>query len=120
MATAPSPDTPRPSWIKSLHWETSPPFRVEWLSTTDVAFRLIGHLQNPLNNNLPVLVGKDGQEIEEECGRRLLREMEAIVRSKNEDLFPGRGPAQSPHADRGRGDLPVRSRGGKYTKYEER
>jgi hypothetical protein len=120
MATAPSPDTPRPRWIKNIHWETSPPFRVEWLSTTDVEFRLIGHLLNPLNNNLPVLVGKDGQEIEEECGRKLLEEMERVARSKNEHLFRNRGPPESPRANRGRGGFNMRGRGAKYAKHEER
>ncbi|OIW24404.1 YTH-domain-containing protein [Coniochaeta ligniaria NRRL 30616] len=120
MATAPSPDTPRPRWIKGIHWETSPPFRVEWLSTTDVEFRFIGHLLNPLNDNLPVLVGKDGQEIEEECGRKLLEEMERIVRYNNEQLFLERGPPRSPRANRGRGGYNIRGRGFKYIKHEER
>ncbi len=68
MATAPSPDTPRPRWIKGIHWRSSPPFRVDWLSTTSVPFYYVGHLENRLNDNLPVLVGKDGQEIEKNAG----------------------------------------------------
>ncbi|KAK4108011.1 YTH-domain-containing protein, partial [Canariomyces notabilis] len=76
MASAPSPETPRPSWAGGIHWDTSHPFRVQWLSKTAVEFYLIGHLKNAYNDHLPVLVGKDGQEIEEECGAELLREME--------------------------------------------
>ncbi|KAK0629034.1 YT521-B-like domain-containing protein [Bombardia bombarda] len=83
MATAPSPDTPRPKWMSGIHWDTSPPFRVEWLSRTSVEFFRIGHLRNAYNEDLPVLVGKDGQEIEEECGRQLLYEMESYVEARN-------------------------------------
>ncbi|KAL2262762.1 hypothetical protein VTK26DRAFT_152 [Humicola hyalothermophila] len=81
MVSAPSPDTPRPRWVKGIHWEVSDPFRVQWLCKTTVEFWRIGHLKNPYNNDLPVLVGKDGQEIEGSCGTELLREMEAYVES---------------------------------------
>ncbi|KAK4103247.1 hypothetical protein N658DRAFT_390721, partial [Parathielavia hyrcaniae] len=75
MSTAPSPDIPRPSFVKGIHWDTSDPFRVQWLSRTAVDFWRIGHLKNALNEHQPVLVGKDGQEIEEECGAELMRAM---------------------------------------------
>lgn len=120
MTTAPTIFTPRPRWIQGLHWETSPPFRVEWLSTTEVEFRHISYLLNPLNDNLPVLVGKDGQEIGEECGRRLLEAMEGIARSKNEQACSDRGPPGGPRADRGRGSYTIRGRGYKDVKREER
>jgi hypothetical protein len=122
MATAPSPDTPRPRWIKGIHWETSPPFRVEWLSTTETEFYHFGQLTNSLNNDLPVLVGKDGQEIEEECGRKLLEAMGRVIHSKH-----GHGShnprdtrrSESPH--RGRGGYQIRGRGGgKYIKRKDR
>lgn len=119
MTTAPSPDTPRPSWIKGIHWEASPPFRVEWLSTTEVEFYHIGHLRNKLNEDLPVLVGKDGQEIEEGCGRRLLEEMEPIIRSKQDHLYRDPGRGGSPRGYRGRGGINIRGRG-RYVKREER
>jgi hypothetical protein len=114
MATTPSPDTPRPRWIKSLQWDSSPPFRIEWLSTTEIEFGHVRHLRNSLNNDLPVLVGKDGQEIEEECGRKLLEQMERVARSRN----GAHGPPESPRADRGRGGFNIRGRGGKYVKEE--
>ncbi|KAK4249408.1 YT521-B-like domain-containing protein [Corynascus novoguineensis] len=88
MTSAPSPDNPLPSFVKGLHWETSDPFRVRWLSKTTVEFWRIGHIKNPYNDYLPVLVGKDGQEIEEECGAALLREMEDITAATNDG---GRG-----------------------------
>lgn len=79
MASAPSPDIPRPTFVKGIHWDTSDPFRVQWLSKTAVEFFRIGHLKNPYNDNMSVLVGKDGQEIEPGCGAELLREMEIIA-----------------------------------------
>lgn len=79
MTSAPSPDNPRPSFVKGLHWDTSAPFRVQWLSKTAVQFFRIGHLKNAYNEYHPVLVGKDGQEIDEKCGPRLLKEMENIA-----------------------------------------
>lgn len=35
-------------------------------------FRRVGHLKNSLNENQAVLIGKDGQEIEENCGTGLI------------------------------------------------
>lgn len=84
MSSAPSPDTPRPNWVRVIHWEVSDPFHVQWLCKTPVEFHRIGHLKNPYNDGLPVLVGKDGQEIEEGCGTELLMEMERYVKSLGE------------------------------------
>lgn len=93
MATAPSPDTPRPKWMNGIHWDTSPPFRVEWLSTVPVEFSWIGHLKNSFNESIPVLVGKDGQEIDPRCGRELLRIMRSEYEAKMNFLS---GPGMSP------------------------
>ncbi len=79
MVSPPSPDTPHPTFERGIHWEVSPPFRVQWLSKTSVEFFRIGHLKNALNEGLAVLVGKDGQEVEEGCGRELVREMFAFA-----------------------------------------
>ncbi|KAK3384406.1 YT521-B-like domain-containing protein [Lasiosphaeria ovina] len=95
MATAPSPDTPRPKWMSGIHWDVSPPFRVEWLSKVPVEFFRVGHLKNRYNEYLPVLVGKDGQEIEEECGRQLLLEMEQFAEAKA-DVEAARRGAKKP------------------------
>ncbi|AEO58923.1 hypothetical protein MYCTH_2306674 [Thermothelomyces thermophilus ATCC 42464] len=91
MMSAPSPDNPRPSFAKGIHWETSDPFRVRWLSKTAVDFWRIGHIKNPYNDYLPVLVGKDGQEIEEECGAALLREMEGYAAAAESSRSYGGG-----------------------------
>jgi hypothetical protein len=85
MASPPSPDIPRPTFVKGIHWDTSDPFRVQWLSKTAVEFYRIGHLKNPYNEHMPVLVGKDGQEIGPECGAELLREMEIGAEAGGEE-----------------------------------
>ena len=84
MSSTPSPDTPRPKWMNGIHWNTSNPFRVEWQSKGAVPFRLIGHLKNSLNEGQAVLVGKDGQEVEEECGRQLVSALLELGGGENE------------------------------------
>ncbi|KAK3343081.1 YT521-B-like domain-containing protein [Neurospora tetraspora] len=79
MTSLPSADITKASWMKNIHWQTSPPFRLKWLSKVAVPFSRIGYLKNPLNENLSVLIAKDGQEVEEDCGRALLREMESYA-----------------------------------------
>lgn len=37
----------------------------------ETRFSKVGHLKNALNEMAAVLVGRDGQEIEENCGREL-------------------------------------------------
>ncbi|KAK4147590.1 YT521-B-like domain-containing protein [Dichotomopilus funicola] len=79
MITPPSSSVPRPSFIKDIHFDASDPFRVSWLSKTAVHFFRIGHIKNAYNDFAPVLVGKDGQEIEGEAGAELVREMEKFA-----------------------------------------
>jgi hypothetical protein len=117
MASAPSPDTPRPTFVKGIHWDTSDPFRVQWLSKTAVQFWRIGHLKNPYNHHLPVLVGKDGQEIEEECGAELMRLMEEYAAEANGGpggVYDGRRSEGGYHGRRGS------ERGGGYHGYRKR
>jgi hypothetical protein len=66
--------------LHGINFRTSDPFRVEWLSKVEVEFYRIGHIKNPYNENRAVLVGKDGQEVEENCGRELLGEMLAVAK----------------------------------------
>ncbi|KAI9780771.1 MAG: hypothetical protein M1839_006559 [Geoglossum umbratile] len=57
-----------PSWAKTLLWKSSGPFRIKWVTIAETRFSRISHLRNSLNEDQPVLIGRDGQEIEEECG----------------------------------------------------
>lgn len=61
-----------PKWQRSINWESAGAFRVKWLVVCTTRFHRIGHLKNALNDGLAVLIGKDGQEIEEGCGRSLV------------------------------------------------
>ncbi|ESZ99365.1 hypothetical protein SBOR_0235 [Sclerotinia borealis F-4128] len=61
-----------PSWQNSINWESAGAFKVRWLAINSTRFHRIGHLKNSRNENLAVLIGKDGQEIEEGCGSDLL------------------------------------------------
>lgn len=65
-----------PLWQNSINWESAGAFKVRWLAICNTRFSRIGYLRNALNENVPVLIGKDGQEIEEECGRGLLEVMD--------------------------------------------
>lgn len=64
---------PQPSWTKSFQWDSPGGFKVRWLVIHNTRFHLVRHLENSLNGNVPVLIGKDGQEIEEGCGQELAR-----------------------------------------------
>ncbi|TAQ88039.1 hypothetical protein B7494_g3652 [Chlorociboria aeruginascens] len=61
-----------PSWQNAINWESAGAFRVKWLTICSTQFNTVGHLKNKYNENLAVLIGKDGQEIEENCGAALI------------------------------------------------
>lgn len=71
MQSLPSPNIPAPEWQKVLLWSSTDPFRIEWITVAETRFHAVGHLKNAYNEGLAVLIGRDGQEIEEVCGRRL-------------------------------------------------
>ncbi|KAI9806592.1 MAG: hypothetical protein M1825_006049 [Sarcosagium campestre] len=60
-----------PRWASVLHWEFSGPFRIRWITIAETKFHLVGHLKNPYNGGMPVLVARDGQEIEPKIGAAL-------------------------------------------------
>ncbi|KAI4719413.1 hypothetical protein E4T48_04354 [Aureobasidium sp. EXF-10727] len=82
MTTPPTPSIPSPAFCKKLKWPCSPAFRIQWICRAPVHFRFVGHLRNSLNVDdegkaHAVLVGKDGQEVDEVAGRgvvEILRE----------------------------------------------
>ncbi|TVY17622.1 30-kDa cleavage and polyadenylation specificity factor 30 [Lachnellula arida] len=61
-----------PAWQESINWESAGAFKVKWMVVCSTRFHRIGHLKNALNENQAVLIGKDGQEIEENCGLGLI------------------------------------------------
>ncbi|TVY27601.1 30-kDa cleavage and polyadenylation specificity factor 30 [Lachnellula hyalina] len=62
----------RPAWQESINWESAGAFKVKWMVVCSTKFHRIGHLKNALNEDQAVLIGKDGQEIEENCGLGLI------------------------------------------------
>jgi hypothetical protein len=52
----------------------------------------VGHIKNRLNENQPVLVGRDGQEIEEFAGAELLKlideEADSLLTRNSTDSIP--------------------------------
>ncbi len=67
-----APGTARqPSWSANLLWKSSGPFNIRWLTIAETRFSRVGHLKNAYNENQAVLVARDGQEVEEQCGRDL-------------------------------------------------
>ncbi|KAL3308401.1 YTH domain-containing protein 1 [Cichlidogyrus casuarinus] len=47
------------------------PFKIEWIRRRDLAFAATTNLFNRWNENKPVKIGRDGQEIEPTCGKQL-------------------------------------------------
>ncbi|GFP52800.1 YTH domain-containing protein 1 [Trichoderma asperellum] len=72
MTTAPDLDIAPAKWMSNISWQTSYPFRIEWLNTRRTEFWTLGDLKNAFNDNAPVFVGRDGQEYPEDCGRKIL------------------------------------------------
>ncbi|TVY36828.1 Zinc finger CCCH domain-containing protein [Lachnellula subtilissima] len=70
----------RPAWQESINWESAGAFKVKWMVVCSTKFRRIGHLKNALNEDQAVLIGKDGQEIEENCGLGLIELIHEEVR----------------------------------------
>lgn len=48
-------------------------FNIDWISRMDLPFSKTTHLFNPLNDDKPVKIARDGQEIESSVGQELIR-----------------------------------------------
>ncbi|XP_014667135.1 PREDICTED: YTH domain-containing protein 1-like [Priapulus caudatus] len=48
-------------------------FKIDWVNRKELAFSKTLHLHNSWNENKPVKIGRDGQEIEHNCGESLCR-----------------------------------------------
>lgn len=64
-------DISPPKWAFKLGFHSNPPFRVKWINTFETQFRKTGHLKNSYNEDAPALFGRDGQEIDPQCGMDL-------------------------------------------------
>ena len=59
-----------PSWRQSVPWETTRPFRIEWLADVTAPHGAFRGLLNPLDENNSVDIGRDGQKIPSKLGLR--------------------------------------------------
>lgn len=49
-------------------------FRIDWLCRRELSFVKTGDIRNPFNENKPVKIGRDGQEVEPNAGKMLCLE----------------------------------------------
>lgn len=85
MTTAPDPEIVPAKWMSNISWQTSYPFRIEWLNTRRTEFWTLGDLKNAFNDNAPVFVGRDGQEYPEQCGRKILEVFDRSPGERGDD-----------------------------------
>lgn len=78
-------------------------FDIEWLRLHDLPYKEVEHLRNPLNDNRPVHVSRDGQELSNAAGRAVCFLIDRHI--DHPDSFPQAAP---PPEDPGpwRPDLP--------------
>lgn len=56
-----------------------PCFKVQWVSKKVVPFERVGDITNSLNENLPVKIARDGQELDSKAGIDLCKEIDGNV-----------------------------------------
>ncbi|MBN3295503.1 YTDC1 protein, partial [Amia calva] len=92
-------------------------FRIDWICRRELPFTKTAHLSNPWNEHKPVKIGRDGQEIEPECGTQLcllfppdesidlyqvIHKMRHKRRMHSQPRSRGRPPRREPGRDPGR------------------
>ncbi|XP_036384375.1 YTH domain-containing protein 1 isoform X2 [Megalops cyprinoides] len=92
-------------------------FKIDWICRRELPFTKTAHLSNPWNEHKPVKIGRDGQEIEPECGTQLcllfppdesidlyqvIHKMRHKRRMHSEPRSRGRPPHREPGRDLGR------------------
>eukprot|EP00798_Chlamydomonas_sp_ICE-L_P023802 gene23802-9364_t len=62
---------------RNVHWggktHFGQVFGVEWKMLCDLSYQLVEHLKNPLNENKPVKLARDGQEVPKNVGDQLVK-----------------------------------------------
>ena len=80
------PGVTDPTWRKHLHWPTTKPFKIRWITKGDSAYRVAGNLRNPLNDDSLVFVGRDGQEIPDRVGVDLCEALDQDARYRGNKM----------------------------------
>ncbi|VWU48204.1 YTH domain-containing protein, putative [Hepatocystis sp. ex Piliocolobus tephrosceles] len=70
-------------------------FDIQWIRVVDVYFQEIVHIKNSLNENKPIKVGRDGQEIEQMAGIKLCDLFEAKFEKANSNITTVPPPMQN-------------------------
>jgi len=78
-------------------------FKIDWICRKDLSFSKVIHLNNPWNDNKPVKIGRDGQEIEPRVAEEICRqfpedgqvEMTPILRRSKESARQQRAKPES-------------------------
>lgn len=76
LATESRRDVPRVPWILPPGLSANAlggVFKIDWICKKDLTFQKVQHLHNPWNENKPVKIGRDGQEIEPSVAEELCR-----------------------------------------------
>jgi YTH domain-containing protein 1 len=77
MESPPDREKRKPDWMKSLRWETSPPFKVRWLAVGDVRARCVNLIRNEYNDGEAVTKGFDCQEVGPMAGKELVHYLDS-------------------------------------------
>ena len=80
------PGVTDPTWRKYLHWPTTQPFKIRWITKGDSAYRVAGNLRNPLNDDSLVFVGRDGQEIPDHIGLELCEALDQDAKYRGKQM----------------------------------
>ena len=72
-----------PVWTKGLLWKSSGAFYIRWITICDISFYHLVPLLNRLNEDQPVFIGRDGQEIDTETGATLCAHVDDKAASMN-------------------------------------
>jgi hypothetical protein len=75
-----------PTWRKYLHWPTTKPFKIRWITKGNSSYRVAGDLRNPLNDDSMVFVGRDGQEIPDYIGLELCEALDQDAKYRSNKL----------------------------------
>jgi hypothetical protein len=73
MTGPPSAANPKPDWYGKIKWPLCQPFKIEWLSKSTVETFHVYWLKNKLNEGCSVPRARDCQEMDDFCGRNMVR-----------------------------------------------
>lgn len=72
-----------PFWAKDLLWKSSGAFYIRWITVCELSFYHLADLRNNLNEDQPVFVGRDGQEIDPIIGAALCHRIDEKAANYN-------------------------------------